>query len=145
MSLEFGANIPFVHHLGITLERFQEGEATLHFSPKPEHCNSFGVAHGGALMTFLDVIMAHAARSVNMESGVITIEMKTSFMRPGPVGKSAEPLVGKGRLLHRTQRMAFVEGMVYDQAGQLCAHASGTFKYVAPAPRPDGGSAIPTD
>jgi acyl-coenzyme A thioesterase PaaI-like protein len=41
------------------------------------------VTHGGALMTLLDVTMATAARSAacNPDMGVVTIEMKTSFMR----------------------------------------------------------------
>lgn len=145
MSLELGATIPFIHLLGITLERFEGGESTMHFAPRPEHCNSFGVAHGGAVMTFLDVIMATAARSANVDSGVITIEMKTSFMRPAPVVKSGETLVGKGRLLHRTGSMAFVEGSIYDPESQLCATATGTFKYVPRATRPEGGETLSTD
>ena len=145
VSLDFGVVIPFVHQLGMTLERFEGGEATMHFAPRPEHCNSFGVAHGGAVMTFLDVTMANAARSANADSGVITIEMKTSFMRPAPVTSHGENLVGKGKLLHRTKSMAFVEGMIYDPEGQLCAMATGTFKYVPRAPQPDGGSVISTD
>ena len=130
MSVGFHVAIPFVDLLGFTLERFEGGESTLHFAPRPEHCNSFGVAHGGALMTFLDVIMATAARSVQPQSGVVTIEMKTSFMRPAPVAPGAA-LVGRGRLLHRTRSMAFVEGSVFAPNGELCAQSTGTFKYVA--------------
>ena len=130
MSVGFHVAIPFVDLLGFTLERFEGGESTLHFAPRPEHCNSFGVAHGGALMTFLDVIMATAARSVQPESGVVTIEMKTSFMRPAPVAPGGA-LVGRGRLLHRTGSMAFVEGSVFAPNGELCAQSTGTFKYVA--------------
>ena len=129
MSLGFHASIPFAEHLGFTLERFEGGESTLHFLPRPEHCNSFGVAHGGALMTFLDVIMATAARSVQPESGAVTIEMKTSFMQP-----AKGPLVAKGRLIHRTATLAFTEGSVYDAAGRICSHATGTFKYVKRLP-----------
>ena len=99
MSLDFGAVIPFVHHLGFTMERFEGGESLLHYAPRPEHCNSFGVTHGGAVMTFLDVIMATAARSVQPDMGVVTIEMKTSFMRPAR-GQAGVALVGKGRLQH---------------------------------------------
>ena len=33
-------------------------------------------------MTLLDVTMAVAARSVEKNMGVVTIEMKTTFMRP---------------------------------------------------------------
>ncbi|MBK6613085.1 PaaI family thioesterase [Ottowia sp.] len=139
MSLEFGAAIPFVHHLGFTLERFEDGESTLHFAPRPEHRNSFHVTHGGAVMTFLDVVMATAARSVQQDSGVVTIEMKTSFMRPAPALPSAA-LVGRGRLLHRTRTMAFVEGSLFDPEGRLCAQSTGTFKYV-----PRAQQSVPTD
>ncbi|MDO5290578.1 MAG: PaaI family thioesterase [Pseudomonadota bacterium] len=143
MSLSFGAHIPFVEHLGFTLERFEGGESTMRFHPQPEHCNSFAVTHGGAVMTFLDVIMATAARSVQPELGVVTIEMKTSFMRPASAGA---PLLGLGRLLHRTRSMAFTEGRVLDADGKLCAHATGTFKYVPRREAPDHSPGpVPTD
>ena len=130
MSIPFGAHIPFVEHLGFTLEKFEGGESELHYAPRPEHLNSFDVTHGGALMTFLDVIMATAARSVDPNMGVATIEMKTTFMRPAKV-PAGQPLVGKGQLQHRTRSMAFTEGRIYDTTGQMCATATGTFKYVA--------------
>ena len=137
MSLDFGAVIPFIHHLGMTLERFQDGESTLHFPVQPIHFNSHGVTHGGALMTMMDVTLATAARSAHLGWGVVTIEMKTSFVRPA-TATAGRPLVSHGKLLHRTRSMAFVEGSVFDADGQLCAHATGTFKYVPPA-EPQGG------
>ncbi len=130
MSLSFGVAIPFVDHLGFTLEKFEGGESELHFAPRPEHLNSFDVTHGGAVMTLLDVVLATAARSVEQDMGVVTIEMKTTFMRPAKV-PSGQHLVGKGQLQHRTRSMAFTEGRIYDADGQLCAMATGTFKYVA--------------
>jgi uncharacterized protein (TIGR00369 family) len=129
MSFAFGAHIPFVTHLGFTLEVFAGGESEIHYAPRPEHLNSFAVTHGGACMTLLDVVMATAARSVNHEMGVVTIEMKTSFMRPAKVAPGGT-LVARGRLMHRTKSMAFTEGTIYDEAGLACAHATGTFKYV---------------
>ena len=129
MSIPFGAHLPFVQHLGFTLEKFEGGESELHYAPRPEHLNSFDVTHGGAVMTFLDVIMATAARSIDPDMGVVTIEMKTTFMRPAKVPEG-EKLVGKGHLQHRTRSMAFTEGRIYDGDGQLCAVATGTFKYV---------------
>jgi len=140
MSIPFGAHIPFVEHLGFTLEKFEGGESELHFAPRPEHFNSFNVTHGGAVMAFLDVIMATAARSVDPQMGVVTIEMKTTFMRPAKVS-AGQKLVGQGHLVHRTRSMAFTEGRIYDTEGQLCAMATGTFKYVArrdtPSPSTD--------
>lgn len=129
MSISFGVTIPFVDHLGFTLERFESGESELHYEARPEHLNSFFVTHGGACMTMLDVTMATAARSVQPDIGVVTIEMKTSFMRP-----AKGPLVGKGRLLHRTATLAFTEASIYNAQGQLCSHATGTFKYVKRLP-----------
>ena len=122
----FGVEIPFVHHLGFELVMMEGGASELQFDPRPEHLNSFQVTHGGAIMTLLDVTLATAARSVDLQIGVVTIEMKTTFMRPC-VGR----LTGKGRLMHRTRAMAFTEGTIYDAEGKACAHATGTFKYVA--------------
>lgn len=126
--MNFGTDVPFVSHLGFVLELFEGGESEVRYIPKPEHLNSFAVTHGGACMTLLDVSMAVAARSVQKEMGVVTIEMKTSFMRPAPGDGSL--LTAKGRLMHRTATLAFVEATLFDSKGQACAHACGTFKYV---------------
>jgi uncharacterized protein (TIGR00369 family) len=126
----FGVEIPFVSHLGFELVRMEGGESELKYLPKHEHLNSFLVTHGGAIMTLLDVTLATAARSVDLEIGVVTIEMKTTFMQP-----CKGLLTGRGRLMHRTKSMAFAEGTIYDAEGKACAHATGTFKYVKrPAP-----------
>ena len=134
MTKPFPVRIPFVEALGFELVRMDGGEAEIGFALRDEHCNSFHVAHGGAVMTLLDVVMAHAARSVNDPAanygpGVVTIEMKTSFMRPGE-GR----LKALGKLLHRTATLAFCEGSVYREDGTLAAHATGTFKYVRALP-----------
>jgi uncharacterized protein (TIGR00369 family) len=121
----FGVEIPFVEHLGFELVKMEGGESELRFPLKREYMNSFMVAHGGAIMTLLDVTLATATRSIDPDLGVITIEMKTTFMRPG-----TGVLTGKGRLMHRSRSMGFAEGTVYDGQGQVCAHATGTFKYV---------------
>jgi uncharacterized protein (TIGR00369 family) len=127
--MNFGVNIPFVEHLGFELVQFDNGESEIRYEPRPEHLNSFAVTHGGACMTLMDVTMAAAARSVDKQMGVVTIEMKTSFMRP-----ARGILSGKGRLMHRTATMAFTEATLYDANGKACAHATGTFKYVKRLP-----------
>lgn len=129
MGFGSGVQIPFVNHLGFELKVFDGGLSELSYTPKPEHLNSFAVTHGGALMTLLDVTMAVAARSVQKDTGVVTIEMKTSFMQP-----ARGPLTGKGHLMHRTATMAFTEATVFDEQGRACAHATGTFKYVKRLP-----------
>jgi acyl-coenzyme A thioesterase PaaI-like protein len=76
---------------------------------------------------------------------VFTIEMKTSFMKAAKT-QSGKYLVAKGELIQRTKKMAFTEGTVYDAQGQVCAHATGTFKYVPKAQRIGTQiSELPTD
>lgn len=132
--LAFTVRIPFAEALGLELWRFEGGQSELRMQLAEDHANSFGVAHGGVLMTLLDVGMAHAARSVHVRTpgadhGVVTIEMKTSFVRPAEGRLRCE-----GRLLHRTATMAFCEGSVFDAEDRLCAHATGTFKYLRALP-----------
>ena len=127
--MNFGVEIPFVDHLGFELELFDGGQSRIAYEPRPEHLNSFAVTHGGAIMTLMDVTMAAAARSVNQEMGVVTIEMKTTFMQA-----ARGRLSGQGRLIHRTGSMAFTEATIFDAEGRACAHATGTFKYVKRLP-----------
>jgi uncharacterized protein (TIGR00369 family) len=133
--VDFGVEIPFVKLLGFELTGFEDGHSEIVFVPRPEHLNSFAVVHGGATMTLLDVSMATAARSVEPGMGVVTIEMKTSFMQA-----ARGRLVAKGRLMHRTNTMAFTESTLLDEKGRACAHATGTFKYVRRLPTGPGSA-----
>ena len=138
--MKFKVHIPFVEALGFELLRFENGEADIALTPKDEHMNGWSVLHGGVTMTLLDVAMAHAARSVGVSAadaaeatpdprGVVTIEMKSSFMRPG-LGR----VIAKGKLLTQTHTMAFCEASLVDASGALVAHATGTFKYLRALP-----------
>ncbi|HEY2256595.1 MAG TPA: PaaI family thioesterase [Variovorax sp.] len=121
----YADRIPFARHLGFELTKFAGGESEILYTARPEHLNTFDVTHGGACMTLLDVAMAAAARSETPEIGVVTIEMKTSFMFP-----AAGPLHARGSVLRRTASFAFTEAKIYDTQERVCAHATGTFKYV---------------
>lgn len=141
--MQFPAYIPFVDTLGFQLVRYGNGEAELSFDLKDAYCNSWGVAHGGVVMTLLDVAMAHAAKSGRSDvpagvsdgvddphgRGVATIEMKTSFMRPG-----SGRLVCQAKVLTQTSSLSFCEARVFDGAGALAAHATGTFKVLRSMP-----------
>lgn len=121
---------PFVNWLSLESLHFDAGEAEVVLDLRAELCNSLAVAHGGVMMTLLDVAMAHAAHSGDAAGRLlVTIEMKTSFMRPA-TGR----LRARGRLLTRTASMAFCEGSAFDAAGTLLAHATGTFKYLRAGP-----------
>ena len=131
--MEFPVHIPFVEAQGFELVSFADGQSELRLASRDDQLNSWKVVHGGVVMSLLDVAMAHAARSYDIATrnspGVVTIEMKTSFMRPA-TGK----LVARGKLLHRTATLAFTEGSVFGEDGFLCAHSTGTFKFLKALP-----------
>jgi len=120
--------IPFLKLLGVRALEVAEGRALLELDQQPHHQNSLEMAHGGVVMTMLDVAMARASRTMVREgeaNTLITIEMKTSFMLP-----ARDKLRAEGRVLHRTSSMSFCEADLLDGSGRLVARASGTFKYV---------------
>lgn len=129
-KIPFPVRVPFVESLGLELHACSHGASELRVDLADAHMNSWEVAHGGVLMTMLDVAMATAARSDHLDGpGVATIEMKTSFVRP-----AEGELRALGKLLHRTSTLAFCEASVLDDTGELCAHATGTFKYLRKLP-----------
>ena len=124
------ADIPFLRALGARLARADHGVAEIALTVAPDHENSWGVAHGGVVMTLLDVAMARAGRTlIDREGGepmaAVTVEMKTSFFRPA-VGE----LLARGRVLHRSTTMAYCEAELLDTKGQLVAKSLGTFKFL---------------
>ena len=124
--------IPFAKDLGMELVSAQDGQSRLELEVQPRHLNGWGAVHGGVIMTVLDVAMAIAARTVQPRGeGVVTIEMKTSFMQAGP---TQGRLVAAGSCAHRSGTMAFCEAEVRSAADQLVARASGTFKLLRQRP-----------
>jgi uncharacterized protein (TIGR00369 family) len=133
--MRFARHIPFIHLLGAELLRFEDGESEIALDIRDELNNSWQVAHGGVVMTLLDVAMAHATRVPRRPEegpdprGVVTIEMKTTFMKPA---RGSVRCIGK--LLQRSASLCFCEGTVYNASGERLAHATGTFKFLAGLP-----------
>lgn len=121
------ARIPFLQLLGLTLDEWQDGRSRLHLPElKPEFCNLLPAAHGGVVMTLLDVAMARAATSLPAapSTTVVTVEMSSRFVKP-----ARGPLQASGRVLHAGGSLCTCEGHVHDAEGSLVASAMGTFKY----------------
>ncbi|MFT4511161.1 PaaI family thioesterase [Caballeronia sp. 15711] len=116
---------PFMTLLGWQLLSAQDGVSEVLLTLRPEHLNTWAVAHGGVTMTLADVALATAAHSLSDDGvGVVTIEMKVTFMQPG-IGE----LRAIGRVLHRSTSMAYCEGDIRDSEKRLVAKALGTLKY----------------
>ncbi|QRY78302.1 PaaI family thioesterase [Pseudomonas sp. PDNC002] len=110
------------------------GPGCLVLRVEPQHLNGWANAHGGLIMTLLDVAMALSASDADEAGrGVVTVEMKTNFLRPG--GEVGEVLEAHGSVRHHTRSIAFCEAELRNGAGVVVASSSGTFKYVN-KPRP---------
>jgi acyl-CoA thioesterase len=122
---DYQKRIPFVEHLGLVTEELGDGRARLSMA-LPEHfTNSLGTAHGGVIMSLLDVALCTAARTLHPDSlGVITIDMSTSFIGGG----SGDRLIAEARVLRDGRSMTFVEGEAKNADGSLVAKAIGTVR-----------------
>jgi acyl-CoA thioesterase len=126
-SIAFPVDIPFIRDLGAELMSSENGRAVVALDLAPRHLNSWQVAHGGVLMTLLDVAMAAAGRSLDPASGGgVTVEMKTTFVQPA---KGGTRLLAAGHAYHRSGTMSFCEGEVLDTDDRLIAKAMGIFKF----------------
>ncbi len=120
----FGIEIPFIRLIGAKAEHVERGRAMVSIEVRPELTNSWGYAHGGLVMTLLDVTMGCAARSMDSNAaGVMTVDMASSFMRA-----SSGHIVVEGRVLHHGSSLVFCEGEVRDAEGLMMAKATGTFR-----------------
>jgi acyl-CoA thioesterase len=127
---EFIDDIPFVKELGVEFVSAAGGRAVLALALAPRHLNSWAVAHGGVLMTLLDVAMAVAGRSLDPEAGAgVTVEMKTSFLQPA---HAQSRLVATAQAFHRSGTMTFCDAEVRDAQERLIAKSMGTFKFRKP-------------
>jgi uncharacterized protein (TIGR00369 family) len=121
---DFQKKIPFVGHLGIEVDSITDGKATLSVKIAPDFTNSFGTAHGGLIMSLMDVALCTAARSQHADSiGVITIDLSIQFIG---VGKGT--LVAEARVMKPGRNTVFTEGEIRNEDGSLVAKAIGTVR-----------------
>ncbi len=121
---DFQKKIPFVGHLGIEVDSIGDGQAALSMQLQPQFTNSFGTAHGGVIMSIMDVALCTAARSQHPDSiGVITIDLSLQF-----IGVGKGKLTAQARVLKPGRNTVFTEGEVRNEDGSLVAKAIGTVR-----------------
>ena len=125
--------IPFAEKLGVRLVHRRVGDVGLELGLLEEHMNSWQVAHGGVLMSVLDIVMGLSAKTLDdASSGATTVELKTNFIKAA-TGR----IVARG-LAHRAGRsLVFVEGELRNDTQDLLARATGTFKLRYPRTESD--------
>ena len=89
-----------------------------------------GNVQGGFLAAMLDDSMGPALFTL-LDEGQFspTLEMKVSFLRAARPG----PIVGEGRVAHRTRNVAFLEGTLATDDGSVVATATATARILTPS------------
>lgn len=105
-------------------------KAVVEFTAREAFCHTNGtIVQGGFVTAWLDSAMTHAVkRNLGEERIVATLEIKVTFLQAaGPGSVRAE-----GWVRRLGSSIAFVEGQLLNDAGELLATASSTAKLVKP-------------
>ncbi|MCC6212359.1 MAG: PaaI family thioesterase [Burkholderiales bacterium] len=127
-TYEFTKQIPFSEHLGIRVESLDKGVAHLSMHVRPEFMTSWGTAHGGSILSLLDITLSMTARTLfDPPRSIMTIDLSTQF-----ISTATGTLRAEGRVMKAGQSTIFCEGEARDAAGELVAKAIGTFRAISP-------------
>src|SRR4051812_23868910 len=91
--------LPFAALLGIQFTSATPERVTAELMVREDLCTRPAILHGGAIMAFADTLGA-AATILNLrgDAGTTTIESKTNFLAPAPVGSK---ILGETTPVHR--------------------------------------------
>ena len=113
------APLPFATLLGIRFLEASPERVTAEMVVRDDLCTRPAVLHGGAIMAFADTLGA-AGTIVNLAPGLstTTIESKTNFLAPAPLGAT---LVGEATPVHRGRRLQVWQTRMTTEAGRVIA------------------------
>jgi uncharacterized protein (TIGR00369 family) len=116
--------------LGWKALSLEPGQVRVRYTAKPEFGNPQGAIQGGFLAAMLDDAMGPALfTTLASDQFAPTIEMKVNYLRSARPG----PLIAEGRVVHRTRSLAFLEGTLATEDGDLIATATATARIQTPA------------
>jgi uncharacterized protein (TIGR00369 family) len=103
------------------------GEFAATFQARTDFLNPTGNVQGGFVAAMLDETLGPAlAATLEPDEFAPTLELKVNFLRPAKQGT----LTGRGRVVHRGRRIAFLAGELLDEAGSTVATATATASVV---------------
>jgi uncharacterized protein (TIGR00369 family) len=109
--------LPFARLLGIRLLSAAPERVLGEMLVRDELCTQPAVLHGGALMAFADTLGAYATvLNLRDGAGTTTIESKTNFLAPAPVGTT---VLGECLPLHRGRRTMVWQTRITSADGRL--------------------------
>jgi uncharacterized protein (TIGR00369 family) len=125
--------LPFATLLGIRYLSAAKERVTAELAVREELCTRPAVLHGGAIMAFADTLGA-AATILNLPegAGTTTLESKTNFLAPAPVGGT---VLGETTPVHRGKRTMVWQTRVTTGEGRLVALVTQTQMVLEPKGR----------
>jgi uncharacterized protein (TIGR00369 family) len=118
--------------LGWTALELEPGHVRVRYTARPEFGNPQGAIQGGFLAAMLDDAMGPALfTTLGADQFAPTVEMKVNFLRPARPG----PVIADGRVVLRTRALAFLEGTLATEDGELVATAMATARVTSPEDR----------
>ena len=126
--------LPFATLLGIHFTGATPERVTAELVVRPELCTRPAILHGGAIMAFADTLGA-AATMLNLaaDAGTTTIESKTNFLAPAPVGSK---VLGETTPVHRGRRTMVWQTRITTEAGRAVALVTQTQLVLVSDPAP---------
>jgi uncharacterized protein (TIGR00369 family) len=111
--------LPFARLLGIEFISASPERIVAELTVREDLCTRPAVLHGGAIMAFADTLGA-VATVVNLPegAGTTTIESKTNFIAPAPVGTR---VIGESIPVHRGKRTMIWQTRISTPEGRLVA------------------------
>jgi uncharacterized protein (TIGR00369 family) len=111
--------LPFAALLGIEFVSASPEKIVAELTVREDLCTVPAVLHGGAIMAFADTLGATGTvLNLSEGAGTTTIESKTNFVAPAPVGTR---VVGESTPVHRGRRTMIWQTRVSTPEGRLVA------------------------
>jgi uncharacterized protein (TIGR00369 family) len=124
---------PAVALLGMGLDELEHGRTVFSIVAEEQHENPMGTMHGGIVATLVDTAMGCAvASTLSADENFTTLELSTNFVRA--ITRATGRVRAEGRVVHSGGRIVTTEARVYDDAGNLYAHAKSTCMILRSAP-----------
>jgi 1,4-dihydroxy-2-naphthoyl-CoA hydrolase len=121
---------PFADFMGMKITHLSKDKVEAELLVREELNNRFGAMHGGAVMALADNL-GGTATFANLPAGgrTATIESKTNFFAPIPVGDTAH---AECTPLHRGRTTMVWQTRITRNDGRLCALVTQTQIVIAP-------------
>jgi uncharacterized protein (TIGR00369 family) len=117
------AQMPFNHHLGLSVSRVWSDGLTLECAIRETLRNGLGTLHGGVTATLVDVSIGLAVIGQLGGRPATTVELKVNYLRPATSGK----VLARARIVKLGKTLVTGTTEVKDPHGHVIAIGAATY------------------